>query len=274
MQTVLVIEPNRAAEHYWRDLWQYRELFFILAWRDLAVRYKQTLIGVAWAVLRPLLAMVVFTIVFGVLARLPSDGRAPYAVLVFAGMLPWYLFSTALAGAAESLSSNANLIGKVYFPRMIIPVASIVASVVDFAVSFVLLLVLMAWYRFWPSWHIALLPLFVGLAVAVSLGIGLWLTALNIKYRDFRYVIPFLLQFGLYISPVGFSSSVIPEQWRLTYSLNPMVGVIDGFRWCVLGGESPLYVPGFLLSLAVAALFVWIGIRHFRRTERAFADLI
>ena len=274
LQTVLVIEPNRAAEHYWRDLWQYRELFFILAWRDLAVRYKQTLIGVAWAVLRPLLAMVVFTIVFGVLARLPSDGRAPYAVLVFAGMLPWYLFSTALAGAAESLSSNANLIGKVYFPRMIIPVASIVASVVDFAVSFVLLLVLMAWYRFWPSWHIALLPLFVGLAVAVSLGIGLWLTALNIKYRDFRYVIPFLLQFGLYISPVGFSSSVIPEQWRLTYSLNPMVGVIDGFRWCVLGGESPLYVPGFLLSLAVAALFVWIGIRHFRRTERAFADLI
>jgi lipopolysaccharide transport system permease protein len=238
------------------------------------VRYKQTLIGVAWAVLRPLLTLVVLTNVFGTLARLPSDGQVPYALMVFAGMLPWYLFSSALSGASDSMISNANLIGKVYFPRIIVPVATIVTALVDFLVSFLILIGLMLWYRFVPGWQILMLPFFVVLAVVASLGPGLWITALNLKYRDFRFVIPFLVQIGLYISPVGFSSAIVPEQWRFLYSLNPMVGVIDGFRWCILDGDSPLYWPGFGLSLVVVALFLWLGITRFRRTERSFADLI
>ena len=273
-EATLIIEAGRSDEHYWRDLWRYRELFLILAWRDVAVRYKQTLIGVTWAVLRPFLTMVVFTIVFGTLAKLPSDGQTPYALMVFAGMLPWYLFSSALGGASESLVSNANLIGKVYFPRIIIPAATVVTALIDFLVSLLILIAVMLWYRFAPGWQILLLPLFVILAVLASLGPGLWITALNVKYRDFRYIIPFLLQFGLYVSPVGFSSGIVPEQWRLLYSLNPIVGVIDGFRWCVLGGESALYWPGFVLSLGVVVLFLWFGIARFRDTEKTFADLL
>jgi lipopolysaccharide transport system permease protein len=273
-ETTLIIEAGRAEEHYWRDLWHYRELFLILAWRDVAVRYKQTLIGVVWAVLRPFLTMVVFTIVFGTLAKLPSDGQAPYALMVFAGMLPWYLFSSSLGGAADSLVSNANLIGKVYFPRIIIPAATVVTALIDFLVSFLILIAVMFWYRFVPGWQILLLPFFVILAVLASLGPGLWITALNVKYRDFRYVIPFILQFGLYVSPVGFSSGIVPGEWRLLYSLNPMVGVIDGFRWCVLGGESALYLPGFVLSLGVVVLFLWFGVARFRFTEKTFADLL
>jgi lipopolysaccharide transport system permease protein len=271
---LLVLEPGRAERNYWRDLWAYRELFAILAWRDVAVRYKQTAIGVAWAVVRPFLTMVVFTVVFGRLAKLPSEGAAPYPVMVFAGMLPWFLFSTILGEASNSLVGNANLVGKVYFPRLIIPSSSAVVALVDFAINLAILFALMLWYGFAPTWHIALLPGFVALAILASLGPAFLITALNVKYRDFRYIIPFILQFGLYISPVGFSSAVVPEGWRFWYSLNPVVGVIDGFRWCVLGGESPLYMPGFLLSLAVAALFLWLGIRYFRRTERSFADLI
>ena len=271
---VLIIEPGRADRHYWRDLWEYRELFLVLAWRDVSVRYKQTLIGVAWAVLRPLLTMVVFTVVFGTLAGLASDGRAPYPLMVLAGMLPWYLFSSALAGAADSLISNANLIGKVYFPRMIIPAATVVAALIDFLVSLAILAAVMLWYRFVPGWQILFLPLFVALAVLASLGPGLLITALNVKYRDFRYVIPFILQLGLYISPVGFSSGVVPAEWRLLYSLNPMVGVIDGFRWCLLGGESPLYWPGFVLGLGMVVFFAWLGITRFRNTEKTFADLL
>lgn len=273
-ETTLIIEPGRAEAHYWRDLWHYRELFLILAWRDVAVHYKQTLIGVAWAVLRPFLTMVVFTVIFGNLAKLPSEGQVPYALMVFAGMLPWYLFSSALGGAADSLIGNANLIGKIYFPRMIIPVATIVAALIDFLISLVILIAIMLWYRFAPGPQILLLPAFVVLAVLASLGPGLWITALNVKYRDFRYVIPFLLQVGLYISPVGFSSGIVPEQWRLLYSLNPIVGVIDGFRWCILRGESPLYGPGFSLSLVVVVFFLWLGIERFRNTEKTFADLI
>lgn len=273
-ETILIIEAGRADKHYWRDLWRYRELFLILAWRDVAVRYKQTVIGVAWAVLRPFLTMVIFTVVFGKLAKLPSDGQAPYALMVFAGMLPWYLFSSALGGAADSMVANANLIGKVYFPRIIIPAATIVTALIDFLISFVILVAVMLWYRFAPGWQILLLPVFVVLAVLASLGAGLWITALNIKYRDFRYVIPFLLQLGLYLSPVGFSSAIIPEEWRLLYSLNPMVGVIDGFRWCILGGESPLYGPGFTSSVVVVVLCLWFGIRRFRDTEKSFADLL
>jgi lipopolysaccharide transport system permease protein len=271
---LLVLEPGRAERHYWRDLWAYRELFFILAWRDVAVRYKQTVIGIAWAILRPFLTMVILTIVFGRLAGLPSESAAPYPVMVFAGMLPWYLFSSILTEASSSIVGNANLIGKVYFPRIIIPASSGVTALVDFGINLVMLAGLMAWYAFVPSWRLLLLPGFVILAVLASLGPALFITALNVKFRDFRYIIPFVVQFGLYVSPVGFSSTVVSDQWRFWYSLNPMVGIIDGFRWCILGGDSPLYMPGFLLSLGVIALFLWIGVAYFRRTERTFADLI
>ena len=271
---VLVLEPGRAERHYWRDLWVYRELFVILAWRDVAVRYKQTVIGVVWAIVRPFLTMVVFTIVFGRLAGLPSENAAPYPVMVFAGMLPWFLFSSILTEASSSIVGNANLIGKVYFPRIIIPASSAVTALVDFGINLVMLAGLMTWYAFVPSWRLLLLPGFVILAVLASLGPALLITALNVKYRDFRYIIPFIVQFGLYVSPVGFSSTIVPQQWRFWYSLNPVVGVIDGFRWCILGGESTLYLPGFLLSFGVVALFLWIGVAYFRRTERTFADII
>jgi lipopolysaccharide transport system permease protein len=273
-ERVLVLEPGRIERHYWQDLWHYRELFAILAWRDIAVRYKQTVIGVAWAVVRPLLSMAVFTVIFGKLAGLPSDGAVPYAVLVFAGMLPWFLFASILSEASGSLVGNANLIGKVYFPRLIIPTAAAVVALVDFAINLVILFAIMAWYGVAPGWHILLLSAFVALAVLASLGPALLITALNVKYRDFRYIIPFIAQFGLYVSPVGFSSAVVPDQWRFWYSLNPVVGVIDGFRWCLLGGESKLYLPGFAMSLSIIALFLWLGVAYFRRTERTFADLV
>jgi lipopolysaccharide transport system permease protein len=220
------------------------------------------------------LTMVVFTVIFGGVARLPSEGDAPYALMVFAAMLPWSLFSTSLAEASNSLIGNANLISKVYFPRLIVPAATIVTAFVDFLISFVILIGLMVYYLYAPGWNILFLPFFIVLALLASLGPGLWITALNVKYRDFRYVIPFIVQFGLYISPVGFSSSNIPDQWRLFYNLNPMVGIIDGFRWCILGGESPLYLPGFALSLAVVAFFLWLGVSHFRKMEKSFADMI
>jgi lipopolysaccharide transport system permease protein len=270
----LVIEAGRTERHYWHDLWRYRELFQVLAWRDISVRYKQTVIGTAWALIRPFLTMVVFTVIFGKLAKLPSDGNAPYALMVFAGMLPWTFFATALADASNSLIGNANLISKVYFPRLIVPVAAVMVAFVDFLISFAIFVALMIWYQFLPGWQILLLPVFAAVAFMTSFGIGIWITALNVKYRDFRYVIPFIVQIGLYISPVGFSSNIIPNQWRLVYSLNPMVGVIDGFRWCLLGGESKLYLPGFYLSLGVASFFVWLGIRQFRKMEKSFADLI
>ncbi len=274
MQDVIVIEPGRRELNYWQDLWRYRELFYVLAWRDVAVRYKQTVIGAAWALIRPFLTMVVFTIVFGRIAKLPSDGSAPYALMVFAGMLPWTFFSTGLSEASNSLIGNANLIGKVYFPRLIVPTATVVVAFVDFVVSFAVLVLMMVWYRFLPGWQIVLLPGFVIFAFIASIGPALWITALNVKYRDFRYVIPFLVQFGLYVSPVGFSSQVVPTDWRLLYSLNPMVGVIDGFRWCVLGSDSVPYLPGLALSAAIAAFFLCFGIRRFRKTEASFADLI
>jgi lipopolysaccharide transport system permease protein len=270
----LIIEPGRTERHYWRDLWQYRELFQVLAWRDISVRYKQTVIGAAWALIRPFLTMVVFTVVFGKLAKLPSDGTAPYALMVFAGMLPWSFFATALSDASNSLIGNANLISKVYFPRLIVPIAAVMVAFVDFLISFAVLVALMVWYQFMPTWQILLLPAFAGIAFMSSLGVGAWITALNVKYRDFRYVIPFIVQLGLYVSPVGFSSSIIPDQWRLVYSLNPMVGIIDGFRWCLLGGESQLYLPGLWLSLGVTSFFMWLGIRQFRKMEKRFADLI
>jgi lipopolysaccharide transport system permease protein len=271
---ILVLEAGRAERHYWRDIWAYRELFAMLAWRDVSVRYKQTVVGIAWALVRPFLTMVVFTIVFGRLAKLPTEGAAPYPILVFAGMLPWFLFSTILSEASASLVGNANLIGKVYFPRIIIPAAAAVVALVDFGINLAMLAALMLWYGYAPAWTILLLPFFTVLAVLASLGPALLITAMNVKYRDFRYIIPFIVQFGLYISPVGFSSGVVPPAWRFWYSLNPVVGIIDGFRWCILGGDSQLYVPGFLASLGVVALFLWWGTSYFRRTERTFADLI
>lgn len=273
-EPVLIIEPGRTEKNYWADLWRYRELFFILAWRDISVRYKQTIIGVLWAIIRPLLTMVVFTVIFSRIAKLPSDGNAPYALMVFAAMLPWSLFSNALSESSNSLISNANLIGKIYFPRLIIPSATLVTAFIDFLISFIILIGMMAYYKFAPGMHILLMPCFIILAMLASLGPGLWITALNVKYRDFRYIIPFVVQFGLYISPVGFSSQIIPEKWRMLYSINPMVGVIDGFRWCILGGNSPIYLPGFILSLFVVAFFLWLGVSRFRRMEKTFADLI
>ena len=274
MQDVIVIEAGRRERNYWLDLWRYRELFRVLAWRDLSVRYKQTVIGVLWALIRPVLAMLVFTIIFGQIARLPSDGTAPYPLMVLAAILPWTLFSSGLSEASNSLVNNANLISKVYFPRLIVPTASVVVALVDFLISFSILVVLMGWYQFLPGLQILVLPVFVLFAFFASVGPALWITALNVKYRDFRYVITFIMQFGLYVSPVGFSSSVVPEQWRLLYSLNPMVGVIDGFRWCILGGQSELYAPGLVMSVGVAAFFLWFGIQRFRKMENSFADMI
>jgi lipopolysaccharide transport system permease protein len=269
----LVIEAGRSEQQYWKDLWRYRELFYFLAWRDILVRYKQTAIGMAWALIRPFLTMVVFTVVFGNLAKLPSEG-VPYPILVFAGMLPWQFFSTALSECSNSLISNANLISKVYFPRLIVPTSAVIVSFVDFMISGMILLGLMAWYNYLPSWRILTLPLFIGIAFVASIGVGLWLAALSVEYRDFRYIVPFIVQFGLYISPVGFTSNIVPDQWRLLYSLNPMVGVIDGFRWAILGGESKLYLPGFTLSVGLVVFLLVSGIWYFRKMERTFADVI
>ena len=270
----LIIEAGRAEQQYWKDLWTYRELFYFLAWRDILVRYKQTAIGIIWALLRPLLTMIVFTIVFGKIAKLPSEGSAPYPILVFAAMLPWQFFSNAFSACSNSLIGNSNLLSKIYFPRLVIPTSSVIVSFVDFLISGTILIGLMIWYNFWPSWRLLALPGFITIAFAVAMGAGIWIAAMNVKYRDFRFIVPFIVQFGLYISPVGFSSSVVPEQYRLVYSLNPMVGVIDGFRWAILGNDVTFYLPGFLLSVSLVACMLFGGIRFFRRTERTFADII
>jgi lipopolysaccharide transport system permease protein len=269
----LVIEAGRTEREYWKDLWRYRELFYFLAWRDILIRYKQTVVGISWAVIRPLLTMIILTVIFGGVASLPSGG-VPYPILVFCGMLPWQFFATALAESGNSLVGNANMISKVYFPRMVVPASSVITSFVDFLISAALLVLLMIGYRWAPSPNVLFLPLFVALAFAASFGAGLWIAALMVRYRDFRFIVPFIVQFGLYVSPVGFSSSVVPEQWRLLYSLNPMVGVIDGFRWAILGGEHQLYWPGVLLSVVVTALITGVGVSYFRKTERTFADVI
>lgn len=273
-EPILIIEAGRTERQYWKDIWRYRELFYFLAWRDILVRYKQTAIGVAWALIRPFLTMVVFTIVFGKIANLPSEGTAPYPILVFAAMLPWQFFANSLSESSNSLISNANLISKVYFPRLVVPTSAVVVSFVDFMISGTILLGLMAWYNFIPSWRIITLPFFILIAFAASMGAGLWLASLNVQYRDFRYIVPFIVQFGLYISPVGFSSQIVPQEWRLLYSLNPMVGVIDGFRWAILGNDSNLYLPGFCLSVILVLALLFSGIWFFRKMERSFADVI
>jgi len=269
----IIIEAGQTERRYWKDLWNYRELFYFLAWRDILVRYKQTVIGILWALLRPFLTMVVFSVVFGKLAKFPSEG-VPYPVLVFAAMLPWQFFANAFSECSMSLIGNSNLISKVYFPRLVIPAGSVIVSFVDFLISGSILCLLMLWYGFCPSWRIITLPFFIVFAFFTALGTGLWISALNVKYRDFRYVVPFIVQLGLYISPVGFSSSVVPDNWRFFYSLNPMVGVIDGFRWAILGKEFTLYMPGFILSLFLVGVLLFGGLKYFRKTEKTFADNI
>ena len=269
----ILVEAGQNDKQFWKDLWAYRELFYFMAWRDILVRYKQTVIGIVWAVLRPLLTMIVLTVVFGKWAKMPSEG-IPYPILVLTALLPWQLFSNSFTGASNSLILNPNLISKVYFPRVILPTTSVVVGLVDFLISFAILICLMLWYHFCPSWRLFFLPLPIFIAVALSLGTGMWISALNVRYRDFRYVIPFIVQFGLYISPVGFSSSVVPDKWRLLYSLNPMVGVIDGFRYAVLGNNTHIYIPGFSLSFILVVVLFVTGFRYFRNTERTFADLI
>lgn len=274
----LWLEAGRTERHYWLDLWRYRELFAILAWRDVAIRYKQTVAGAAWAIVQPFLSMVIMTVIFGRVAGLPSEGAAPYAIMVFAALLPWQFFANSLANSSQSLVGNANLISKVYFPRMIIPTSAVVVACIDFLVSFVILIGLMAWYRFVPSVRLFTLPLFVLFAFIAALGPGLIITALNVKYRDVRFIIPFIVQFGLYVSPVAYSSEVIRSKigagWFALYSLNPIVGVIDGFRWAILGGESQIDVPSFVTSLVLSLLLLGLGVWYFRKTEKTFADVI
>jgi lipopolysaccharide transport system permease protein len=274
----LIIEAGRAERQYWRDLWRYRELFYFLAWRDILVRYKQTVIGVAWAVIRPLLTTLVFTIVFNKFAGLKSEGAVPYALLVMAATLPWQFFSNALSESSNSLVGNANLISKIYFPRLIVPAGAVITSFVDFLITLGLMALLMGWYQFVPDWRLLALPFFVLLAFGASMGFGLLLAALNVKYRDFRYIVPFIVQFGFYLSPVGYSTAVVEQKCGHTiavlYSLNPMVGVIDGFRWCLLRGQVPLNWTSILLSCGLVVLLSFVGIRYFRRMEKTFADVI
>jgi lipopolysaccharide transport system permease protein len=270
----LLIEAGRGEKNYWRDLWRYRELFYFLAWRDILVRYKQTAIGIAWALVRPFLTMLVFTFIFSKVAKLPAPGSVPYALLVFAAMLPWQFFSTALGEASNSLIGNSNLISKVYFPRMIVPASSVITSFVDFLITLGLMAGMMIWYGFLPDWRLLTLPLFMALAFGSAFGAGLWLCALNVRYRDFRYIVPFIVQFGLYLSPVGFSSNIVPEGLRLIYACNPMVGVIDGFRWALLRGQSPLAAYALIASILVTSVLCLSGIWYFRRTEKTFADII
>jgi lipopolysaccharide transport system permease protein len=267
----LVLEPDRMEGQYWRDLWKYRELFYFLAWCDFLVRYKQTVIGIAWALLRPVLSMLVFTIVFGKIAGLPSEGAVPYSILVYAAMLPWQFFSTSVSECSNSLIVNPSLISKIYFPRLIVPASSVITCFADLLIAFSILLGMMAWYHCWPDWHVVFLPLFIVLAFGASMGVGLWFCSLNVEYR---YVVPFVVQFGLFIAPVGFSSSVVPKNWRLVYSLNPMAGVIDGFRWTLLRGNVPLYWPGLMVCIGMTAVICLTGILYFRKMENTFADRI
>lgn len=268
----LVIEAGRSDRHYWHDLWRYRELLGFLAWRDIKVRYKQAVLGAAWALFQPLVTMVLFTFVFGKLAAMPSGG-VPYPLVVLAGLLPWQLFSASFNGASGSLVSNANLISKVYFPRLVVPLSALAVAVVDFAIVLGLYAVTTAWFGVWPTWRIALLPVFIVVALIIALGAGLWVTALTVKYRDFRFIVPFLLQVGIFVTPVGYRTDNLPN-WRELLALNPLTGVVDGFRWCLLGGNVQFRPELFGTSVVVALLLLATGLWYFRNTERTFADSI
>ncbi|MFL9879118.1 ABC transporter permease [Herbaspirillum rhizosphaerae] len=269
----IVISANPDHSHYWRDFWSFRELLALLVWRDVLVRYKQTVIGASWAILRPLATMLVFTLVFGKIAKLPSSDT-PYALLVFAGLLPWMFFATTLSEAGNSITANGHIVSKVYFPRLIVPVSTLLVGLVDFLLAGLVYLALAVIFGHFPNWHIIFLPLFLILLCGLIMGCGLWVAALNVKYRDFRYIVPVVLQLGAYLSPVGFASSLVPERWRLLYSINPMVGIIDGFRWSLLGDGFPLHWDSLLMSLLVTMLLLIPGIIFFRRSEGAFADAI
>lgn len=270
---VITIEAGQSEQQYWKDIWHSNELLLALARRDILVRYKQTVIGAAWALIRPVVTMVIFTIVFGKIAKMPAGG-VPYPILVFVALLPWQLFSSAITEAGNSLVSNANMISKVYFPRIVVPMATIAVSFIDFLIALSLLGVIMLSYGYVPPWQIIFLPFFILLTIVLAFGVGLFLAALTVKYRDFRYIIPFIVQFGLYVSPVGFASSAVPDDWQLLYALNPMVGIIDGFRWAALGGEHALKVASLGCSLTTTLAICFIGITYFRKTERQFADVI
>lgn len=271
----ITIEAGKTGKNYWKDLWHYRELFYILSWRDIKVRYRQTVLGILWALIRPLLTMMIFTFIFGTLAGMEAQQTTPYVLIVFAGLLPWQFFANAITESSNSLVGNERLLTKVYFPRLIIPASSVISSFVDFAISFVILLALFIIYGYTPPVTILLIPVFTLLAFAASFGPGLYLTALNVQYRDIRHVIPFIVQFGLFISPVGFSSSIIPERWQWAYALNPMTGVIDAFRWCIVrDAPNPLLHYPFYISLAVIVFFLFFSWFRFRSMERKFADLI
>lgn len=274
----LLIKPGRSEKNYWRDLWRYRELFYFLAWRDVLVRYKQTVIGVAWAVVRPLLMTVIFTVFAGKVAGLKSPDGVPHALLVMAAMLPWQFFATSMTEASNSLIGNANLISKIYFPRLIVPAGAVITSFLDFLITIGLMGLFMLWYQFMPDWRVLTLPLFMLLAFGASFGIGLWLCALNVEYRDFRYIVPFIVQFGVYVSPVIFTSADIRSKLGETvaqfYALNPMVGVIDGFRWSLLRGQTALNPWDLATGVCVVLLVLVSGTWYFRRVERTFADVI
>ena len=270
----LIIEPSKGTGDFILELLKYRELFFFMAWRDILVRYKQTVVGIAWSVIRPFLSMVVFTVIFGRVAKLPTEGSAPYPIMVFSALLPWQYFSSSMSSSAGSVMRAGGMISKIYFPRLILPTSAVLVSAVDFLISFAMLCILMVVYGFVPSPYIVLLPVFFIPATLTALGIGFWFSAVGVKYRDFNYILPFIVQFGMYVSPVGFSSSVIPERWRLIYSLNPMVGVIDGFRWCIQGTEVSLYPPAFIISIVSSLIMFYYGLRFFRKTEKTFADFI
>jgi lipopolysaccharide transport system permease protein len=269
----LVIEAGRGLQAYSRDLWRYRGLFLFLAWRDVLVLYKQTAIGIAWAVLRPLLTMVVFTVVFGRIAGLPSHG-VPYPILVFAAMIPWQMFANALTESSASLVSNANLVTKVYFPRIVVPASAIAATIVDLCISLVILFVMMLAYHVTPTWRLVAVPAFALLGLLLAFGAGTWFSALSVKYRDFRYVVPFIVQLGLYVSPVGFSADIVPPRWRTLYAMNPMVGVIDGFRWAITGGTTELDPNSIAAALAWVLVLCLTGFFYFRSVERTLADVI
>ena len=268
----LIIEPSKGSRQYWKDIWRYRELLVFLAWKDVLVRYKQTVIGIAWSLLRPLLTMFIFVLVFNKVAKLDSS-NAPYPILVFAALLPWQLFSTSLADSSNSLILNSNLVSKVYFPRMLIPISTILVCVIDFMISLAVLIGMMLFYSYPPELKIFLLIPITCLTFLTSLGAGIFFAALNVRYRDFRYVIPFVIQFGLYVSPVGFDSSIIPEKWRLIFYLNPMVGIIDGFRWSILK-DMPFPSESLLFSFGITLILLYMGITYFRATEKSFADKI
>jgi lipopolysaccharide transport system permease protein len=270
----IIITPQKSVQSFWRELWDYRDLFYFLAWRDFKVRYKQTMLGVVWAVIRPLITMLIFSILFGRIAKLPSEGGAPYQVMVFSAMLPWYFFSSTMQDSSQSLVMNANMITKIYFPRLIIPISTLFVTTVDFLISLVIFFLMMVWLQFLPTIKVVWLPLFFLQAAVTSVGMGLWLSALCVSYRDFRHIVPFMLQIGLYVSPVAFSSSLIPTQWQPLYALNPMVGVIDGFRWCFLNDTVTLEWHNFGISLASGLLLFISGLWFFQRVERNFADVI